>query len=318
MQQVTLSTRKGKEETHISWDEYALRWDAQAGGDLAQIARALRANRRRRRRPDRRRRSLRVAAQTALARVQAQQSTWTRADLMKQIGLAMPRGVTQPGPGRRRGPGAGPDRPGDPRRVRGSRRADPAGVPGHAGLPAPGAGRPVGLHPARLERYATHVQLSLEERLCSPRSARPRRSWSREEAALLLGADPAASTRSCARGPLQARASGQVTGVGAAPGPGRRAALRADLAAHRRGAGRAGRVSGKTRTLAEAARIWQATGRPVIGLATAQAARNVLAAAGVPLAENTAQFLGHLPGSAERGASASFSRARSSSSMKRR
>ncbi len=38
----------------------------------------------------------------------------------------------------------------------------------------------------------------------------------------------------------------------------------------------------------------------MIGLATAQAARNVLAAAGVPLAQNTAQFLGHLPG--QRGA----------------
>lgn len=53
--------------------------------------------------------------------------------------------------------------------------------------------------------------------------------------------------------------------------------------------------SGKTRTLAEAPRTWQAPGRPVIGLATAQAARNVLPAAGVPLAANTAQFLGRMP-----------------------
>jgi hypothetical protein len=55
--------------------------------------------------------------------------------------------------------------------------------------------------------------------------------------------------------------------------------------------------SGKTRTLAEAARAWISSGtRGVIGLTTAQAARNVLAGAGVELAENTSVFLGHAPG----------------------
>ena len=55
--------------------------------------------------------------------------------------------------------------------------------------------------------------------------------------------------------------------------------------------------SGKTRTLAEAARAWIRSGTgDVIGLATTQAARNVLAGAGVELAENTAVFLGHSPG----------------------
>jgi ATP-dependent exoDNAse (exonuclease V) alpha subunit len=55
--------------------------------------------------------------------------------------------------------------------------------------------------------------------------------------------------------------------------------------------------SGKTRTLAEAARAWIAAGRgEVLGIATAQAARNVLAAAGVHAAENSSVFLGHLPG----------------------
>jgi hypothetical protein len=57
--------------------------------------------------------------------------------------------------------------------------------------------------------------------------------------------------------------------------------------------------SGKTRTLAQAAEAWQAHGRQVIGLATSQGGRNVLAAAGVPLAENTSVFLGHTP--AQRG-----------------
>ena len=54
--------------------------------------------------------------------------------------------------------------------------------------------------------------------------------------------------------------------------------------------------SGKTRVLAEAARIWAEAGLgPVIGITPSQSARNTLAA-GVPVSYNTAQFLGHLPG----------------------
>ena len=54
--------------------------------------------------------------------------------------------------------------------------------------------------------------------------------------------------------------------------------------------------SGKTRVLAEAARIWAAAGLgPVIGITPSQSARNTLAA-GVPVSYNAAQFLGHLPG----------------------
>ena len=58
--------------------------------------------------------------------------------------------------------------------------------------------------------------------------------------------------------------------------------------------------SGKTRAAAHAARMWAQAGGAVYGTATSQAARNVLAAAGVELAENTAVFLGHQPG--QRGA----------------
>ena len=54
--------------------------------------------------------------------------------------------------------------------------------------------------------------------------------------------------------------------------------------------------SGKTRVLAEAARIWAEAGLgPVIGITPSQSARNTLAA-GVPVSYNAAQFLGHLPG----------------------
>src|SRR5262249_51354544 len=55
--------------------------------------------------------------------------------------------------------------------------------------------------------------------------------------------------------------------------------------------------SGKTRALAEASRAWHDAGvGRVLGIATAQAARNVLASAGVHAAENSSVFLGHLPG----------------------
>jgi len=54
--------------------------------------------------------------------------------------------------------------------------------------------------------------------------------------------------------------------------------------------------AGKTRVLAEAARIWAGAGPgPVIGITPSQSARNTLAA-GVPVSYNAAQFLGHLPG----------------------
>ena len=51
--------------------------------------------------------------------------------------------------------------------------------------------------------------------------------------------------------------------------------------------------------MTEAARVWAASGRPVIGITPSQSARNTLAA-GVAQSYNAAQFLGHLPG--QRGA----------------
>jgi hypothetical protein len=53
--------------------------------------------------------------------------------------------------------------------------------------------------------------------------------------------------------------------------------------------------SGKTRVMTEAARVWAAAGRPVIGITPSHSARNTLAA-GVTESYNAAQFLGHLPG----------------------
>ena len=58
--------------------------------------------------------------------------------------------------------------------------------------------------------------------------------------------------------------------------------------------------TGKTYTAVWIADAWRQAGiGKVIGIATTSAGRNVLLEAGVPVAENTAQFLGHLPGQRE-------------------
>ena len=143
-------------------------------------------------------------------------------------------------------------------------------------------------------RYATAVQLSLEEQLLQHAQRLAAPHLSRERAAALLGADPAALEAL-----LHERASESHA---AQAGSG----LRLDQSAALFHALTSARVvevitgpagSGKTRTLAEAARAWIAAGMgEVLGIATAQAARNVLAAAGVHAAENSSVFLGHLPG----------------------
>ncbi|HET9896669.1 MAG TPA: AAA family ATPase [Streptosporangiaceae bacterium] len=58
--------------------------------------------------------------------------------------------------------------------------------------------------------------------------------------------------------------------------------------------------TGKTYTAVRIANAWRDAGMgTVYGIATTSAGRNVMLEAGIPLAENTAQFLGHLPGQRE-------------------
>jgi len=64
------------------------------------------------------------------------------------------------------------------------------------------------------------------------------------------------------------------------------------------GVGPAG--SGKTHTVAAGARAWQASGGQVIGITTSQAARNVLAQAGISNAWNSTQFLHQMSEAGER------------------
>ncbi len=146
-------------------------------------------------------------------------------------------------------------------------------------------------------RYATHAQLTLEERMLALARADGAPRMTRAEAARALGADLPQ---------LEPALGGRAPD---APGPRTRTGLREDQAAAALSVLTDGRRvsvinapagSGKTWVLAAAGRTWTAAGLGrVIGITPSQSARNTLAA-GVPECYNTAQFLGHLPG--QRGA----------------
>jgi hypothetical protein len=319
-QAVTLATRHGKQQAVIDWDALAARWDARLGGQLASIAPCVSSLRVRARASDAhashadathattrdaparaasagRRPSheeLTETVQRALALTQLAQPTWTRADLLKQIALVMPVQI------RSMEPEAG---------VALLHELADAAISGVVEpvvcLEAPEwpplpdylrrdlDGRSVYTRPGTT-RYATRVQLSIEEQLLRDAQGEGAPHLSRDQAAALLGADATALETQ-----LRERARDYHAH---APGAGLRldqsSALFHALTSERTVEvliGPAG--SGKTRTLAVGAQAWADAGKgPVIGIATAQAARNVLGSAGVSMAENSSIFLGHLPG----------------------
>ena len=238
--------------------------------------------------------ALAVAAAVALARVQGKHATWTRADLMRQIKVSLPAA------------NLGLDPEAAVRLVNELTNRTLAGefeavqcleAPELVALPESLLrsldGRSVYTRPGSV-RYATRVQLSLEERLVANAQRQTDARLTREQAAAELGTD--ADTLSDQLFATTGQASDEVT----------RSGLRMDQAAalyHALTSTRTAEVmvgpagSGKTRALAYAARAWRAaTGGRVIGLTTSQSARNVLVEAGVDRAENTSSFLGHLPG----------------------
>jgi hypothetical protein len=150
--------------------------------------------------------------------------------------------------------------------------------------------------PHGIEQYATRAQLSMEQQLLAEAQADGAPHLAREQAAVLLGTGLT---------PLETQLKMNAPAPdGVTPG-----GLRLDQAAaaflaltsSRRAeliVGPAG--TGKTYTAARIARAWRAAGLgQVLGLATTSAGRNVLLEAGIPVADNTAQFLGHLPGRRE-------------------
>ena len=293
------ATRADKDKGGIDWDALTRKWDAQIGGALARIAPAVAPGPSRAPagagRPSEE--AIARAARAALARVQTARATWTRADYLKYLGLCMPAESRDMEPA-----AAVALLHETATRALAGEFEDviPMSAPEWPALPdylVRGLdGRNVYRRPGS-ERYATRVQLTQEERLIreAERQGGPR--LTRADAAALIGADADELD-------AQLRAKAQDARSGAT-----RSGLRLDQGAalyHVLTSPRTAEVlvgpagSGKTHTLVQAAWAWQAHGGQVIGLATSQGGRNVLANAGVPLAENTSVFLGHSPG--QRGA----------------
>ncbi|HJY66772.1 MAG TPA: AAA family ATPase, partial [Streptosporangiaceae bacterium] len=230
------------------------------------------------------------AAQKAVALAQQEKSMWTRADVIKYLGRVLPRSGMNPAAA-----AALLEHLAD-RALRSQfepvvclEAPEPAEVP-RSLLRADG--RSVYQRHGGV-RYATHAQLSMEQRM--PVLARvgtaPR--MDRAEAARALGADLAQLDAALADGAADMHGARMRTGLRADQAA---AALSVLTDGRRVSVLNAPAGSGKTWVLTAAGRAWTAAGLGrVIGITPSQSARNTLAA-GVPECYNTAQFLGHLPG----------------------
>lgn len=292
-ERATLRTRVNKDGV-IDWDAAARGWQAKAaqkaGVDLASVHRRVSSLGRngqapRDAGPELTQDDITRAAQKALEKCSRENSKWTRADLIANIGRALPRHAADP----------------DGQALLLEEVADRA-LAGEFGpvvcLESPEAA-PV---PASLRRadgrslyqrhggvkYATRVQLSREEKLVAQAGARGGPCMSPEDAARALGATVAELESALGEQP---GAEVAVTGSG----------LRMDQAAaafqvltsDRRVeviVGPAG--AGKTRVLATIGASWP-QGR-VVGVTPSQSSRDVLAGAGIAESYNFARFLGHL------------------------
>jgi hypothetical protein len=233
------------------------------------------------------------AAQKAVTLAQQEKSAWTRADLIKYLGRVLPRTG--------RDPAAAAALLQDLADRALASEFEPVAcleAPEPAEVPASllrADGRSVYQRHGGT-RYATRAQLAMEERMVAQAGTGGAPRVTRAQAAHALGADLARLEDALAGRAHDARGA-QDTRTGSG--------LREDQAAAALAVLTDGRLvsvinapagSGKTRVLAEAARIWAAAGLgPVIGITPSQSARNTLAA-GVPASYNAAQFLGHLPG----------------------
>jgi hypothetical protein len=229
-------------------------------------------------------------AQKAVALAQQEKSTWTRADVIKYLGRVLPRSGLDPAAAAALLEDLA-DRTlqSEFEPVICLEAPEPVQVP--ASLLRTD-GRSVYQRHGGV-RYATRAQLTMEERMVAYAGASGAPRMDRAQAAHALGADPAE---------LEQTLTGRAQDADPPP---TQSGLRADQAAAAWSVLTDGRLvsvmnapagSGKTRILAEAARIWAAAGLgPVIGITPSQSARNTLAA-GVPVSYNSAQFLGHLPG----------------------
>jgi len=229
----------------------------------------------------------------AVFSVQTKMATWTKADLIRHVGEALPAGALasratlESLAGRVIRGGAGEavallSAPQWPRVPDCLRRSDGESV----------------FRPHGAERYASQAQLTLEERLRAQVQALGAPRLDPDAAARMLGADRVRLEAQLQGGVTTAAAMNEATGSGLRMG--QAAAAFFLLTSPRRAEVMVGPPgTGKTRTAVEVARIWTATGMgPVVALTTSSNARNVIrdeaARNGVPLqAYNTAEWLGH-------------------------
>ena len=239
------------------------------------------------------------AAQKAVALAQQEKSAWTRADVIKYLGRVLPRTG--------RDPAAAAALLQDLADRALASEFEPVTcleAPELTEVPASllrADGRSIYQRHGGT-RYATRAQLAMEERMVAQAGAGGAPRVTRAQAARALGADPARLEDALAG---RARDAGETQAAHGAQDTRTGSGLREDQAAAALAVLADGRLvsvinapagSGKTRVLAEAARIWAGAGLgPVIGITPSQSARNTLAA-GVPRSYNAAQFLGHLPG----------------------
>ena len=278
-------SRKSKDDAQIDWDAEVATWDAAIGGRLAEVADAV-LGRWQPDAPEPGPEAHEEVIRAALARVQREHSTWTRADLMKVLGWSMGPEFAHMDPDARQDlllamteralrPGFGvrcleaPDWPPVPQALR--REMD---------------GRSV-YTPPGTERYATRGQLSMEEALCQRAQRHGAPFIARQELAARLGTD-ADTLDATLRGPAQDAARRTRAGLRLDQASMIYEALTSDLRVSV-GVGPAG--SGKTYTVGAAARAWEASGGRVVGVTSSQAARNVLAHAGISDAWNSTRFL---------------------------
>ena len=279
---------RGAKDGQIDWDKLTAGWDATLGGQLAAIARQacdFDAQRGQAAEPPPRAMHQRAIEQ-ALASVQAKNSTFTRSELMKNLAWAMGQEFAHLSPGawhelleqmtdQALGVEHGvecleaPEWPTVPRSL--VRELD---------------GRSVYTRPG-VTRYATRGQLSMEQRMCQQAQRTGAPALTREFCAAQLGAG--ADTLDAQLG-ARAQDAMQLTRTGLRMD--QAAMIYEGLTSTRRvsvGVGPAG--SGKTHTVAAGAKAWEANGGEVVGLTCAQAARDVLDAAGIVNSYNTTAFL---------------------------
>ena len=297
-QEVTMATRQGKDHGPIDMDKMVARWDRTLGGELSSIAGSV-SNLRpgsasepaSPKAPSAH--GQRQAMMMALSAAQQKSSTWTRADLVREMAICTPTHRMEPRDAVRLVESM-TDRAlsGEVSQVVTMEAPEWPQLPDD--LRRTSDGRSVYTRPGST-RYSTSVQMSTEQQLASAASTLGGPQLDRDRAAEALGSNaPTLDAQ------LHARAQESRESLPTGLRLDQAAALHHVLTSPRIAevlVGPAG--SGKSFVAAFGSKLWtDQTGGQVIGVTPSQASRNVLTAMGME-AYNFADFLGHMPG--ERG-----------------